>query len=141
MIKYMPVTNEEEGREWCFINGFDYCGTRIHKDYGYVMAYDDGHIEISEKEENYLYAQYLKDEKERQREEKKKAVLNETWVIASDDGINSRMYLSKSKSKKDCYTFEITEAKKCTKLEAQKTAALMTQRSRTGRVWFGLRIS
>ena len=75
-----------------------------------------------------------------EQEQKKQAVLNEVWVIASDDGFNSRMYRSKSKGRKDCYTFNLSEARKCTKLEAQKTAAIMTQRSKTGRVWFGLRI-
>ena len=67
-------------------------------------------------------------------------MLNEVWIIASDDGINSRMYRSKSKGRKDCYTFSLSEARKCTKLEDQKTAAIMTQRSKVGRIWFGLRI-
>ena len=134
MHKYIPVVNEIEGREWCEDNGYEYLGTRIHKDYGFVMEYDDGMPNISQmskEEEEYYIKQYEK-------EQRKKAEQNEQWVIASDDGINSRMYRSKSKSRKDCYTFYLSEAKICSKAEAQKTAALMTQRSRVGRVWFGL---
>ena len=71
---------------------------------------------------------------------KKQSESKEVWIIASDDGFNSRMFRSKSKSRKDCYTFELSEAGLYSKAEAQKTAALMTQRSSTGRIWFGLRI-
>ena len=134
MRKMIPVVNEIEGRQWCEENGYMYCGTRIHRELGFVMEYDDGEpTPMSEEEEEYYLKLY-------EQEQKKQAVLNEVWVIASDDGFNSRMYRSKSKGRKDCYTFNLSEARKCTKLEAQKTAAIMTQRSKTGRVWFGLRI-
>ncbi len=136
MRKQIQVVNEIEGREWCEENGYEYCGTRIHRDYGYVMEYDDGTpnvVEMSKEEEEYYIKQYEK-------EQKKLREAKEEWVIASDDGYSSRMYRSKSKSRKDCYTFYLSDAMIYTKAEAQKTAALMTQRSRTGRVWFGLRV-
>lgn len=130
----MPIVNEIEGREWCIENGYEYLGTRIHRDYGYVMEYDDGEATpMSAEEEEYYIKQYEKEQKKLRESEEK-------WVIASDDGFNSRMYRSKSKSRKDCYTFNLSEAGIYSKVEAQKTAALMTQRSRVGRVWFGLRV-
>ena len=130
----MPIVNEIEGREWCIENGYEYLGTRIHREMGFVMEYDDGQpTPMSVEEEEYYLKLYEK-------EQKKLRETEEKWVIASDDGINSRMYRSKSKSRKDCYTFNLSEAGIYSKVEAQKTAALMTQRSRVGRVWFGLRI-
>lgn len=127
MRKYMFVTDETEGREWCNLHGFRYCGTRINSDFEYIMEYEDNEYDsVSQREEEY----YLKQQ----------SALNETWVIASDDGINSRMYRSKSKTNKNRYTFYLSEAKKCTKVEAQKIAAIMTQKSKTGRQWFALKI-
>ena len=134
MLKRIQVENEIDGRQWCEDNGYIYMGTRIHRDYGFIMEYEDGTPTPMSKEEEDYYLKML------EKEEKKKAALNETWVIASDDGINSRMYRSKSKGRKDCYTFYLSEARRCTKLEAQKTAAIMTQRSKVGRIWYGLRI-
>ena len=61
-------------------------------------------------------------------------------VIVSDDGINSRMYRSKSKSRKDCYTFNLSEAKICSSEEAYQISTMMTKRSRVGRTWYPLRI-
>ena len=134
MRRFMPIVDEIEGREWCELNGYIYCGTRIHKDYGYVMEYEDGlGVEMSKEEDEYYIRQYEK-------EQKKQSVLNETWVVASDDGINSRMYRSKSKSKKDCYTFNLSEAKKCTKVEAYQIATVMTKNSKFGREWFPIRV-
>ena len=134
MRRQIQVVNEIEGREWCEENGYVYCGTRIHRDYGYIMEYEDGEpTPMSAEEEEYYIKQYEKEQK-KLREEK------EEWVIASDDGYSSRMYRSKSKSRSNCYTFYLSDAMIYSKAEAQKTAALMTQRSRTGRVWFGLRI-
>lgn len=134
MRRQIQVTNEIEGRQWCDENGYEYCGTRIHKDYGYVMEYDDGKsMPMSVEEEEYYIKQYEK-------EQKKLREAKEEWVIASDDGINSRMYRSNSKTRKNCYTFNLSEAGIFSKAEAQKTAALMTQRSRVGRIWFGLRV-
>lgn len=134
MKHFIYVENEIEGRNWCLENGYIYCGTRQNSNFEYVMAYEDnqGSPMSLEEEEYYL--------KQLEKEEKKQTVLNEVWVIASDDGVCSRMYRSKSKGRKDCYTFYLSEAKKCTKLEAQKVAAIMTQRSKVGRVWFGLQI-
>lgn len=123
MIKYMEVESEEFGREWCNANGFDFISVDLDDFQRFVLCYDDGNIEgMSFEEEQY----YLK----------KLADLNEIWVIASEDGINSTMYKGLNKS----YTFRLADAKKYTKLDAQKTAAIMTRRSKVGRVWFGLRI-
>lgn len=134
MRKMIPIVNEIEGRQWCEENGYMYCGTRIHKDLGFVMEYDDGEpTPMSEEEEEYYLRLY-------EQEQKKQAVLNEVWVIASDDGFNSRMYRSKSKSRKDCYTFNLSEAKICSSDEAYQIATMMTKRSRVGRTWYPLRI-
>lgn len=119
----MEVESEEFGREWCNANGFDFISVDLDDFQRFVLCYDDGNIEgMSFEEEQY----YLK----------KLADLNEIWVIASEDGINSTMYKGLNKS----YTFRLADAKKYTKLDAQKTAAIMTKRSKVGRVWFGLRI-
>ena len=32
MHKFIPIVDEIEGREWCELNGYIYCGTRSHKD-------------------------------------------------------------------------------------------------------------
>ena len=134
MRKYMPIVNEIEGREWCIENGYEYLGTRIHRDYGYVMEYDDGEATpMSAEEEEYYLKLYEK-------EQKKLREAEEKWVIASDDGFNSRMYRSKSKSRKDCYTFNLSEAKICSSEEAYQISTMMTKRSRVGRTWYPLRI-
>lgn len=136
MRKQMPVVNEIEGREWCEENGYEYLGTRIHRDYGYVMEYDDGTPNVSKmsvEEEEYYIKQYEK-------EQKKLREAKEQWVIASDDGYSSRMYRSKSKSRKDCYTFNLSEAKICSSKEAYQISTMMTKRSRVGRTWYPLRI-
>ena len=75
-----------------------------------------------------------------EKELKRQAKAQEKWVIASDDGINSRMYRSKSKGRKDCYTFNLSEAKICSSEEAYQISTMMTKRSRVGRVWYPLRI-
>lgn len=136
MHKFIPIVNEIEGRQWCEENGYEYCGTRNHRDYGYVMEYDDGMPnvrEMSQEEEDYYIKQYEKEQRALRK-------ANEQWVIASDDGINSRMYRSKSKSRKDCYTFNLSEAKICSSEEAYQISTMMTKRSRVGRTWFPLRI-
>ena len=136
MHKFIPIVNEIEGRQWCEEHGYEYCGTRNHRDYGYVMEYDDGMPavrEMSKEDEEYYLKQYDK-------EQKKQAMLKEEWVVASDDGINSRMYRSKSKTRKDCYTFYLSEAKICSRDEAYQIATMMTKRSRVGREWFPLRV-
>lgn len=121
----MPIINEIEGRQWCELHGFEYCGTHINSNYEYIMEYDDGEFnKVSQEEEEY----YLRQQ----------AIFNEVWVVVSEDGINSTMY--RSKNSKNRYTFYLSEAQKCTKVEAQKIAAIMTQRSRTGRIWSAIRI-
>ena len=134
MHKFIQIVDEIEGRQWCEEHGYEYCGTRIHKDYGFVMEYDDGMSrEMSQEEEDYYIQQYEK-------ELKRQAKAQEKWVIASDDSINSRMYRSKSKSRKDCYTFNLSEAKICSSEEAYQISTMMTKRSRVGRTWYPLRI-
>lgn len=134
MRKQMPIVDELEGRQWCEEHGYLYCGTRIHRDLGYVMEYDDGMpTPMSIEEEEYYIQQYEK-------EQKRLKVSQEQWVVASDDGINSRMYRSKGKTRKDCYTFYLSEAKICNRDEAYQIATMMTKRSRVGRTWFPLRI-
>ena len=75
MRRFMPIVDEIEGREWCELNGYIYCGTRIHKDYGYVMEYEDGlGAEMSKEEEEYYIRQ-------NEKEQKKQSVLNKIILL------------------------------------------------------------
>ena len=46
----------------------------------------------------------------------------------------------KSKGRKDCYTFNLSEAKICSSEEAYQISTMITKRSRVGRTWYPLRI-
>lgn len=137
MVHFIAVNNEIEALDWCNCNGFKYMGT-FYKNGDYVLQYDDGNADIMTPEEEAYYERMLeKQEKEEARLAKKEAESKQVWVIASDDGISSRMYKGNSRGE---YTFYIGQAKTYSKSDAQKTAAIMTKNSRVGRIWFGLRI-
>ena len=128
MKRYIPVVNEMDGREWCVENGYEYLGTRIHSEYGFVMEYEDNSFDfISDEEEKYYLKQLEKEE-----------ALKEKWIIASEDGFNSTLYYTGNKERP--YNFNINEAKKYTKVYAQKKAVMMTNNSKVGRVWFAMEV-
>lgn len=134
MIKYMMIVDDIEGREWCAMRGYRYLGTRIHPEYGFVMEYDDGISEpMSKKEEEYYIKMIEKEERQLKREREAK----EVWIVASDDGINSRMYKGKGRMQ---YTFYICDAKEYSKSEAQRTAIMMTKNTKVGRKWFAMKL-
>lgn len=130
MVRVIRVENEYEAYSWCESNGYIYLGTYFVNS-EYVLKYDDGLPAPMSDEEMDYYAN-IAEEMEYDFKEK------QNWVIASDDGINSRMY--KSKNSKAPYTFNINEAKKYKKSEVWAIANNMTKRSRVGRVWYGLEI-
>ena len=131
MQRKMIVSNGDEGLSFCSDNGYTYLDFEMING-NLVLVYDDGISEISEKEEEYYYKQYLK-EKQKEREAK------EIWVIYSDDeyGYTSRLYKGKGRNS---YTFYITEAQKFTRADAQKRAIMMTRNSKVGRKWIALQI-
>lgn len=134
MIKYMRIVDDMEGREWCSLNGYRYLGTRIHPEYGFVMEYEDGVSEpMSKKEEEYYIKMIEKEERQLKREREAK----EVWIVASDDGINSRMYKGNGRMQ---YTFYICDAKEYSKSEAQRTAIMMTKNTKVGRKWFAMKL-
>ena len=137
MVHFIPVENEIDAMDWCNCNGYRYMGT-FYRDGAYVLQYDDGNANIMTPEEEAYYERMIElQEKEAENLAKKEAESKQVWVIASDDGISSRMYKGNGRGE---YTFYINQAKTYTKSDAQKTAAIMTKNSRVGRQWFGLRI-
>lgn len=137
MVHFIAVDNEIDALNWCECNGYRYMGT-FYKNGEYVLQYDDGKANIMTPEEEAYYLRMIeKEEKEAEKLAKKEAESKQVWVIASDDGVYSRMYKGNGRGE---YTFYITQAKTYTKSDAQKTAAIMTKNSRVGRQWFGLRI-
>lgn len=137
MVHFIPVENEMDAQDWCNSNGYKYMGT-FYRDGNYVLQYDDGNANIMTSEEEAYYERMIAlQEKEAEKLAKKEAESKQVWIIASDDGVYSRMYKGNGRGE---YTFYINQAKTYTKSGAQKTAAIMTKNSRVGRQWFGLRI-
>lgn len=137
MVHFISVNNEIEALDWCNSNGYRYMGT-FYKNGDYILQYDDGKANIMTPEEEAYYERMIeKQEREAEKMAKKEAESKQVWIIASDDGVYSRMYKGNGRGE---YTFYINQAKTYTKSDAQKTAAIMTKNSRVGRVWFGLRV-